>query len=194
MTERAQVVRYESGPARPNALSKQQTQQFKQWVVALLGKMALERQAEAAKEVLMLYAARLVNFEQQDIWEAVEKITLTRREPGETAFPDVATVIDAVKAARYKRESIERQRKRDEESAERERERQANGEAQREINRLARIAHPGEFFRKSAKTFTCEPEQLLKAWDGIVDPSEFLMGFLLDRYTARSSPADIPEE
>jgi hypothetical protein len=56
---------------------------------------------------MRIYSVQLSSCQQEDILAAIRQLMLTRRQPGETAFPDLATVDQAVKEAGVKRRCAE---------------------------------------------------------------------------------------
>jgi hypothetical protein len=68
---------------------------------------------------LELYCSRLAHYGIDDIRAAIEKLMFTRREEGETAFPDLPTLDEYIRAAKNARLRTEReQRERAEAEAE----------------------------------------------------------------------------
>jgi hypothetical protein len=58
---------------------------------------------------LKFFAASLSGFEKQDIARGVEALCHKRREPGETAFPDLPTIEEAIFVARNNRIRAQRE-------------------------------------------------------------------------------------
>jgi hypothetical protein len=50
-----------------------------------------------------LYSSELAQFELEDIAAGVKSLSLTRRQEGETALPDLATIVEAVKGKKVRR-------------------------------------------------------------------------------------------
>ncbi|HTV56513.1 MAG TPA: hypothetical protein VMI06_16575 [Terriglobia bacterium] len=84
--------------------STQPAKRFAQWVVMQLTALAEARQAAVTPQTLWLYAQALNGHAQPDISGAVEGLSMTPRGAGETAFPDLATLIAAVTLAKQRRE------------------------------------------------------------------------------------------
>lgn len=80
--------------------------------------MAVRRQATIAEPEYDVFSSDLMDFELQDIHVALSRIASVPRRDGETAFPEIATVTLAVRAATSERkasERIERERRAEEE-------------------------------------------------------------------------------
>lgn len=73
-------------------------------------RLAEARQATISSATLELYSSRLVDYQLEDVREGLTKLSLRPRAEGETAFPDLGTVIGAVKDARRDRRIAEEQR------------------------------------------------------------------------------------
>lgn len=96
-----------SGPLKQDAIDK------------LLMTLAEARQAPISTETLLLFSSRLVHFDIEHVRVAVEKLMLTPREAGETAFPDLATLEQCIWDVKNTRLRLAReQREREEAEAE----------------------------------------------------------------------------
>lgn len=73
-------------------------------LIQLLTMLAEARQAAINPDTLKLYSGYLRAYDLNDVQDGVESLMLRTREPGETAFPDLGTVISEVDRAVYKRE------------------------------------------------------------------------------------------
>jgi hypothetical protein len=80
---------------------------------------------------MKLYSARLANFAQDDILAAIDQLMLTKRQQGETAFPDLATVVEAVELVALRRRQAEAA---------------AKEKAAREAEERNRKEHPENYF------------------------------------------------
>ena len=93
---------------RANAMSKPSmthSQKLAEIMRALMN-MATFRQATVTKDTLKLYSERLAFLELEDVLEGCKAIEGLPRDEGETAFPNLATVIHFVNienSARYNR-------------------------------------------------------------------------------------------
>jgi hypothetical protein len=84
-------------------------------IVGLLTVLAEARQAATSTQTFEVFSSELAKYEFQDIAAAVRKLMFTKREEGETAFPDLPTLDERVcheknirlKAAREERERAE---------------------------------------------------------------------------------------
>lgn len=56
---------------------------------------------------MILYASELSEFREDDVSQAIRKISFTSREEGETAFPDLGTVVRTVRSFAVQRASDE---------------------------------------------------------------------------------------
>lgn len=113
--------------ARPNHLSTQQDRlrqssertEKRNDVVSLLAKLGIRRQAKQAAEDYLVMADDLLSYDLADIAAGLDVIGKRVREQGETAFPDVPTMLEAVGAivsARMSKEADLRRKREDEES------------------------------------------------------------------------------
>ena len=69
-------------------------------------------------QTLEFYSSELGHYDARDIEAAVRKLMYTKREPGETAFPDLQTLDECIRAGKNARLRAEReQRERDEDEA-----------------------------------------------------------------------------
>lgn len=81
------------------AISQQPEQQQKRsQVINLLTVLAEARQASISEQTLLVYSKALCEFELRAIEKAVNRLSLRERRDGETAFPDLATLLKEVKA------------------------------------------------------------------------------------------------
>ena len=94
----------------------------------LLLVLAEARQATVSLPTYEIYASRLAKYELCDIRAAIEKLCLTPRAEGQTAFPDLPTVDAAVRAVRSERWRAERIRAEREQQAAEERDRREHPE------------------------------------------------------------------
>lgn len=72
-------------------------------IMKLLTKLNVRRQARLGTPDLVIYAEDLMGFEVQDIEAAVNDLTSKPRADGETAFPETAVLLGAVKTANLRR-------------------------------------------------------------------------------------------
>lgn len=79
------------------------------FLVSLLTYLGQARQAALSKETLKVYAQELAGFAEVDVAAGIRNLALTPRGPGETAFPDLGTVIQAVSRVQSERLAKERQ-------------------------------------------------------------------------------------
>jgi hypothetical protein len=88
--------------------------------VKLLTKFAERRQAQVNPSTLLTFADDLSSFPLGDIEAGLLSISSRRRAEGETAFPEIATVVDEVQAVgRIRRIAEARERRMADEAAER---------------------------------------------------------------------------
>lgn len=76
----------------------------------------MRRQAKLSREDYLVFADDLMGFDLRDVEAGLDRIGMRPRNEGETAFPDVATLQMAVRAARGVRiacEAKERERQHD---------------------------------------------------------------------------------
>lgn len=73
----------------------------------------MARQATVDSPTLKFFAASLADYPQSDIQEAIEALCHRKREPGETAFPDLGTIEDQII---YRRNLRRREERRQEEA------------------------------------------------------------------------------
>ena len=79
------------------AISKRSTpQEHALNIRKLLMVLAEARQAAISQQAFEVYSTQLQKYELEDIKAAITKLSLTRRREGETAFPDLGTVDEAV--------------------------------------------------------------------------------------------------
>lgn len=89
-----------------------------EWLIGQLAGLAEARQAAVSPTTFDLFATHLSQYEQRDIAAAIRILSLRRRSEGETAFPDLATIDEAVRDERNTRMKGEReQREREQEEA-----------------------------------------------------------------------------
>src|SRR5579872_3167955 len=101
-----------AAPPREHGLSRQHEAQWQQWLIGQLAMLAVFRQAELDQETLELFAAKLSQYERRDICSALDRLAHTRRAEGETAFPDLPTLEDAIRSDATRRMNAERERAR----------------------------------------------------------------------------------
>lgn len=97
--------------ANQNQLSTPSTQTAKEDAIeTLLAMLSVARQANAKKPEFDLYTPFLMAYELKHIKTAIERLSLTPRAEGETAFPALGTVLEAVRAVvRATRPSVEQE-------------------------------------------------------------------------------------
>jgi hypothetical protein len=100
-------------------------------VIKALTFLATARQASVTRDTLLLYASELQELREDDVSVAIRQIATAPREEGQTAFPDLGTLLRKVQAEKHRRERHER----DEEQAWEENER-----------RRDRVLHPERWF------------------------------------------------
>lgn len=89
------------------AIAKQQDKQWNSWVLTQLMWLAEVRQASVSPDTLALYLKEINLFDQRDIERAIRKMGRKSRREGETAFPDLGSLLEAIgreKMARYEAE------------------------------------------------------------------------------------------
>ena len=93
----------------PQYLTEQETKLWgfsktlsdEQNVKILLGKMAIYRQASKLDEVTLgLFTQALVNLDLRAFQVAMKILSFSKRQEGETAFPDLGTILSAMDEAR----------------------------------------------------------------------------------------------
>jgi len=108
--------------------SQKQPQRLR--VMQLLTVLAEARQAAVSPQTLELYSSELARHQAEDIDAAVRKLMYCRREQGETAFPDLATLDEEIRGfAKMRRQNLAREFEH----------RQQEAEAQR------RMEHPEDY-------------------------------------------------
>lgn len=85
-----------NGKAKVTALSKPPSMQSLAWLVGQLATLAMARQATVDGPTLEFFAVKLSVYLQSDLHKAIDKLSHTKRQPGETAWPDLATFEEAV--------------------------------------------------------------------------------------------------
>jgi hypothetical protein len=93
------------------ALSTRQKNSSLSFAVEALTYLAMARQANVSKETLKLFAGELLDFEHEDIVSVIRAIVRTPRREGETAFPDLGTLLQAVRSQRAQRLEKEKAKK-----------------------------------------------------------------------------------
>lgn len=63
----------------------------------LLAKLAIRRQAKVGELEFMVFSEDLMPYETRDIQLALESLSSRPRDEGETAFPDTAKILEAVR-------------------------------------------------------------------------------------------------
>jgi hypothetical protein len=112
---------------RQIAASKEQTGTFMhlrqqgpglEAIIEMLTVLAEARQASISAETLKVYSSRIGAYPLDDVRSAVNRLSLVKRAEGETAFPDLATLDEAVRGeGRDRRIAEAKRRKRTEEEA-----------------------------------------------------------------------------
>lgn len=95
-------------PAKALALWKPRDPQFVTWLIKQLAILALARQASVDPATFKLFATSLSSFLPIDLHRAIDKLCHTKRAEGETAFPDLPTIEEAVFQERNTRLKAER--------------------------------------------------------------------------------------
>ena len=85
-----------NGRGKGTELSKLPDPQSLTWLVKQLATLAMARQASVDSETLKFFAVSLSNFHPEDARRALDRLCHTKRKEGETAFPDLATVEEAI--------------------------------------------------------------------------------------------------
>lgn len=84
--------------AKETQLSKPSSDRSKQDQIKIqLAKMAIRRQAKMGETEYAVYAYELLHYDLEDITEALDMIGLTARGEGESALPDVGTILEAIR-------------------------------------------------------------------------------------------------
>jgi hypothetical protein len=115
-------------------------------IMVLLAKLGVRRQAKLSPQDYLILAEDLLPYEARDVENALERIGRTPRREGETAFPDLPTIEEAVRAVRGERRACE--------AKERERLQELEQEAYRK-------AHPDEFMSAEEFWGSLEVRELL---------------------------------
>jgi hypothetical protein len=97
---------------RPLALSTRSQPPSTSWVVKKLGLLALARQAEVGREMLVLYSSELSLFREDDLSIVIRKFALSPREEYTPAFPELGAIVQAVRSERSRREAHEQRERR----------------------------------------------------------------------------------
>ena len=92
-----------NGREKVTALSKPPSQQSVTWLVKQLATLAMARQANVDSETLKFFALSLSVYPPQDLRNAIDRLCHTKRQAGETAFPDLATFEEAIERETTKR-------------------------------------------------------------------------------------------
>ena len=88
---------------KPLEISLRQERPSSLWVTKSLTALATARQATLSRDTLILYASEICDFREDDVSKAIRKIAVRPREEGETAFPDLGTLLKAIKSERSER-------------------------------------------------------------------------------------------
>jgi hypothetical protein len=96
---------------KPTAISMQPDAQSLSSLVSILTGLAQARQAPVNSETLKLYALKLFHQDPRDVKAAVGRIASEPRREGETAFPDLGTVLAHVNTAKFARRNKEEREK-----------------------------------------------------------------------------------
>jgi hypothetical protein len=99
-----------------------------EWLISQIVFLAEARQAAVNPQTFTVFATHLSQYDQRDISAAVMRLSLQRRSEGETAFPDLGTMDEAVKDERNTRMRSEREQREREEAAEEEKRRREHPE------------------------------------------------------------------
>ena len=95
---------------RGTASTRQGELSKKSKIVLLLAHLGVRRQAKLDTEDYLVFAADLESYEIADIEAAMKALYSKPRAEGETAFPDVATILEAVRGViRARRPSAEQE-------------------------------------------------------------------------------------
>lgn len=149
-------------PSRSTEPSKEQmaisphSQQQQQALMGMLAILAEARQAPISAQTLQVYSSRLTRYDLQDIQAAFDLLAITRRQEGETAFPDLGTVDEAVRYQRKQRWAMESEAREVIREAEQERHRAEHPE---EYVHMSEIV--GDFFKRhsmEAAVYPSDPE------------------------------------
>lgn len=87
----------------PQEMPSLRSNSKKSEIVAMLTLFGIRRQSKLDKEDYKVYASDLERFELGDIDAALLNLARHPRMPGESSFPEVARVIEAIKAVRVSR-------------------------------------------------------------------------------------------
>jgi len=85
-----------NGKAKVTALSKQPDKRLQTWLIGQLATLAMARQANVDSATLEFFAVSLSIYPPSDLHNAIDRLCHTKRQAGETAFPDLATFEEAV--------------------------------------------------------------------------------------------------
>jgi hypothetical protein len=85
-----------NGKAKVTALSKQPSMQSQTWLVGQLATLAMARQANVDSATLEFFAVSLSVYPPNDLRNAIDRLCHSKRQAGETAFPDLATFEEAI--------------------------------------------------------------------------------------------------
>jgi hypothetical protein len=93
-------IEMELSKASPDkALTQRSELSKKSKIVILLTALGIRRQAKLDVEDYLLYASDLESYEMADLENAVGELAKKPRAEGQTAFPDIATILEAVRGA-----------------------------------------------------------------------------------------------
>lgn len=92
-----------NGKAKVTALSKQPSMQLQTWLVGQLATLAMARQASVDSATLEFFAVSLSIYPPSDLRNAIDRLCHSKRQAGETAFPDLATFEEAIERETTKR-------------------------------------------------------------------------------------------
>src|SRR5579862_6013326 len=90
-------------PSAQRGISLRANRSDESWIVDQLTILAEARQAAVSAATLELFSSELAQFEVEDIAAGIRTLSLTRRRDGETAFPDLATIVEAVTVKKVRR-------------------------------------------------------------------------------------------
>lgn len=131
--------------------------QLEKSIAVELVKLAEARQAAVNRAGLEIYSAHLSRYPMEDIRAACATLSLTKRNEGETAFPDLPTIDEAVKVAFRNRRIAEDRVMRQEREETEERNRRENPEDFVSVSAMV-----GDFF-KSKGMEVLPPEKPTRA-------------------------------
>lgn len=157
--------------SEPMGISKHFTpQEHALSIRKLLMILAEARQAAVSQQAFEVYSTQLQAYDLVDLKAAITKLSLTRRESGETAFPDLGTVDEAARYERKRRWAIESEAREVIREAEQERHRREHPEEYVQMSEIV-----GDFFKKHAMDAAIYPSE---AEDTETNPLDRMMAAL----------------